>query len=181
MTNVLEFNSINELVMDHKQIYDQLPLIYEKSKQKLLETRQFILQKVLKDIPCSTKEAKESTVELTRQITTILDVGCGIGANMEIMQSMGYNNLHGIDISYEMIKRAKENLKLQDDNNYLSSSFSSSSSSSSSIIVECKSIYEFPSDSHRFLFDIVFAQAFIHLLSYKRGERLFITFITFSC
>jgi len=38
---------------------------------------------------------------------TILDYGCGYGRTLFELRSHGYNHLHGVDFSAEMIKRAK--------------------------------------------------------------------------
>ncbi|WP_455931281.1 class I SAM-dependent methyltransferase [Priestia aryabhattai] len=38
---------------------------------------------------------------------TILDYGCGYGRTLFELRSHGYNHLHGVDFSVEMIKRAK--------------------------------------------------------------------------
>jgi len=40
-------------------------------------------------------------------VTNILDAGCGTGAAGEALQSMGYRNLTGVDLSAEMLARAK--------------------------------------------------------------------------
>ncbi|PED67952.1 class I SAM-dependent methyltransferase [Priestia megaterium] len=39
----------------------------------------------------------------------ILDYGCGYGRTLSELRGYGYKNLHGVDFSEEMIKRAKSN------------------------------------------------------------------------
>jgi SAM-dependent methyltransferase len=41
-----------------------------------------------------------------RKSARILDVGCGIGENMLLLKGMGYQNIVGVDISPEMVKKA---------------------------------------------------------------------------
>lgn len=38
----------------------------------------------------------------------ILDVGCGLGANIQLMESWGFKNIFGTDISQEMLKECEE-------------------------------------------------------------------------
>lgn len=40
------------------------------------------------------------------QNAVILDYGCGYGRSLVELKNMGYKNLHGVDFSKEMIKRA---------------------------------------------------------------------------
>jgi len=51
-----------------------------------------IAQKILKDIPST---------------ASIIDVGCGNGDMLEIIRSLGYQNIRGIDLSEEMIAIAR--------------------------------------------------------------------------
>ena len=44
-------------------------------------------------------------IHLIPKDTTILDYGCGYGRTSEILYSMGYNNILGVDSSSEMIRR----------------------------------------------------------------------------
>jgi len=44
-------------------------------------------------------------MRLVPKDTTVLDYGCGYGRTCEILSSMGYNNILGIDSSPEMIRR----------------------------------------------------------------------------
>jgi SAM-dependent methyltransferase len=39
----------------------------------------------------------------TNKNDKILDVGCGIGANLDLLKSVGYNNTIGVDISQDMV------------------------------------------------------------------------------
>jgi SAM-dependent methyltransferase len=43
--------------------------------------------------------------------SAILDYGCGYGRTLKDLESLGYDNLFGTEISTEMLKRAKTNLK----------------------------------------------------------------------
>ena len=48
------------------------------------------------------------TDEFMRQVSTdtsILDYGCGYGRTCKLLNSIGYNNILGVDTSPEMIKR----------------------------------------------------------------------------
>ena len=44
-------------------------------------------------------------MRLVPKDTTILDYGCGYGRTCEILNSMGYSNILGVDTSPEMIRR----------------------------------------------------------------------------
>lgn len=44
-------------------------------------------------------------MRLVPKDTSILDYGCGYGRTCEILNSMGYNNILGVDSSLEMIRR----------------------------------------------------------------------------
>ena len=41
----------------------------------------------------------------------ILDLGCGGGEFLQILEGLGYENLYGVDIDTSVIKIAKKNLK----------------------------------------------------------------------
>jgi ectoine hydroxylase-related dioxygenase (phytanoyl-CoA dioxygenase family) len=78
----------------------------------------------------------------------VLDVGCALGDNLALMSEEGYKNLTGIDIAQEMIQKALENL-------------------TASWI--CGDVMQFhPSDP----FDLVFAQALIHLFPKKMVKEV---------
>jgi 2-polyprenyl-3-methyl-5-hydroxy-6-metoxy-1,4-benzoquinol methylase len=38
----------------------------------------------------------------------ILDIGCGIGNNLEILKHHGYSNIYGVDISLDMVEETRE-------------------------------------------------------------------------
>ena len=73
--------------------------------------------------------------------STIFDVGCGNGDMLYIMQSMGYPNVSGIDLSENMCENAKKyNLR-----------------------VECQNFDDYNIYNNYNNYDVVMAQAFIHL------------------
>ena len=41
------------------------------------------------------------------------DIGCGLGRSMLVANEVGFNDLYGVDISPELIRLAKNNLKLR--------------------------------------------------------------------
>jgi adenine phosphoribosyltransferase len=71
--------------------------------------------------------------------STILDVGCATGDNLSLMRDQGYTDLTGIDIAEGMIEEARQKLEA---NFY------------------CNDLFSFSSSKK---FDLVFAQAFVHL------------------
>lgn len=125
---------INELIAHHGQTYNNLLGYYQKSKQKLQNTREIIIQKILNNVPKSSK---------------VLDVGCNIGANLEIMKQLGFNQLKGIDISTKMIQTSRDLLP--------------------SIEFECIDVHDLSPNN---TFDIVIAQAFIHLYPVEHVEKV---------
>lgn len=48
--------------------------------------------------------------------SSILDLGCGYGRNLTELKKQGYENLWGVDISKQLIKRAKQNSLLESAN-----------------------------------------------------------------
>lgn len=53
----------------------------------------------------------DAAVQLLPKGKRILDIGCGYGELLAKAQSKGYKELHGIDISNEVLKKCRKNLK----------------------------------------------------------------------
>jgi len=63
--------------------------------------------KVSKNKVFTTPLEIESFSKRVNKNAQILDLGCGYGRTLKTLNNMGYKNLHGADISKEMLKRAK--------------------------------------------------------------------------
>lgn len=53
----------------------------------------------------------DAAVQLLPKGKRILDIGCGYGELLKKAQAKGYKELHGIDISTEVLKKCRKNLK----------------------------------------------------------------------
>jgi len=76
---------------------------------KLLSVKQHMQTKawdlVAMDVHFNLEIDTPEFMHLVAKDTTILDYGCGYGRACEILNSMGYNNILGVDSSPEMIRR----------------------------------------------------------------------------
>ena len=86
----------------------------------LKENQKKYWNKVATDKQFTTPFHNELFSGLVDKEDRILDVGCGYGRILNELYSQGFKNLYGIDFSYKMIKRGKEdfpwlNLNVQED------------------------------------------------------------------
>ncbi len=139
-----------ELVTLHAQGYSKLPEYYTHLTQTLHGVRSQILDYVLlgKDqtIPAVKSIGPvtlEGTLEPLEQQCRILDMGCGVGDNLQVMKEKGFHNLTGVDIAGGMIKEA--------------------SRVDAELI--CADLFNYQPTQP---YDLVFAQAFVHLFPKKQ-------------
>lgn len=129
----------------HQDSYSQLTTYYSDLSSPMAALRRQILEVVL----CEQKSESalhfignftvgESTIPAVNKQTTILDVGCANGDNLNIMRELGFHHLSGIDIAPEMVAAAKSRTQLP---------------------IHCVDMFEYEGAS----VDVVFAQALVHL------------------
>ncbi len=88
--------------------------------------------------------------------SSILDVGCATGDNLTLMQDSGFKQLAGLDVAIEMIEKAKKQLDIK---------------------FVCEDFFQYkPLNTY----DLVFAQAFVHLFPKQMLKEVLSRLLTLS-
>ena len=129
---------IKDIINMHKKTYDLLAIEYNNRMNLYTEHQKKVLEPFI-----------EILNENFLNDISILDVGCGVGLDLKIMNDQGFNT-YGMDISLKMIEYAKKY------------------NPTSIIVIDDFASYKFDLKFHGVLMD-----AFIHLFPKKEIEKIF--------
>lgn len=142
----------------HGESYSKMSTYYNGLTDSMSDIRKEVLSRVLhaKNLDPKLYMGPFESLKSLSKDSRILDVGCATGDNLALMHEEGFTKLVGIDVAPGMIDEAK--------NRFNADFF-------------CVDLFKYqPTDK----FDLVFAQAFVHLFPKKMLPEVFSKLLSFS-
>ncbi|MBA3815593.1 MAG: phytanoyl-CoA dioxygenase family protein [Parachlamydiaceae bacterium] len=153
--------TIDDLAKLHNESYSTVSAYYSGLTDSMREIRKKVLSFVLEGkeqgvVSIGPKSVRGPSLSPLPKDSRILDVGCALGDNLALMSQEGFNKLTGIDIAHGMIEEAQKRFSAE----WICEDFMQHNSSEK--------------------YDLVFAQALIHLFPKKMVKEVFLRLFSLS-
>ncbi len=148
----------------HNQSYSKITDYYTELTDSMRNIRKDVLSVILeaKNIDVfktsfiGPQRIGHSSLDPLPKTSSILDVGCATGDNLTLMQEIGFKQLTGLDVAVEMVTKAKGKLNIE---------------------FICEDFFQYKLLNK---YDLVFAQAFVHLFPKKMLKKVLLRLLAIS-